>query len=180
MGAEVVVEKDSVTVRPTGTGKATQVEKILQQICFDDGSGMNKWVSGGDTCVICVGDFLMRDEDVYTALKNFFEPESTGDSPAPESVFLDFMDQMQLPKKSDAINLEANSMSLGRGFNFAARYGLGDPNGAEAEGGTGGIPKETSSEPDLQVADPIATNETCAGAPEADRHNNDPTIFNCT
>merc|ERR1719189_2626453 len=39
--AEVIVENDSVSVRPTGVGKASQIEKVVQQICCEsspDGS----------------------------------------------------------------------------------------------------------------------------------------------
>merc|ERR1719499_3065478 len=73
--AEVVVEKDSVTVRPTGAGKAQQLERLLQQLCSEEGAGgHNSWLEG-DTVVVCVGDFLMRDEDIFATVQRFFECE---------------------------------------------------------------------------------------------------------
>merc|ERR1719323_2966041 len=72
--AEVVVEKDCVNVRPTGIGKAQQLERILAMIYGDD-----RPVSflDGDTLVLCIGDFIMRDEDIFVTLQKFFEPEGS-------------------------------------------------------------------------------------------------------
>ena len=59
--AEVVVGNDEVSVRPTGVSKASQLEKILQRICCEEGGAISpKWLS--DTMVICMSDLITKDE----------------------------------------------------------------------------------------------------------------------
>eukprot|EP00928_Gymnodinium_smaydae_P031340 TRINITY_DN23030_c0_g2_i1.p1 TRINITY_DN23030_c0_g2~~TRINITY_DN23030_c0_g2_i1.p1 ORF type:complete len:1038 (+),score=250.03 TRINITY_DN23030_c0_g2_i1:431-3544(+) len=124
--AEVVVEKDSVTVRPTGTGKVVQLEKVLQQICLEDDDEASAW-KDGNTFVVCIGDFMMRDEDIFAAVQRFFEPEAgegVNDSSAAADTDYDWTKEALMDRdghRSEALkNLEANSMSLGSGFDLAA------------------------------------------------------------
>lgn len=78
---EVVVDADSVTVRPTGVGKALQMEKILQSICCEEGTNerLPEW-KGGNVLVVCAGDYLMRDEDIFVTTNNFFVPDGDNQS----------------------------------------------------------------------------------------------------
>jgi len=190
--AEVVVEKDSVTVRPTGTGKAAQLEKLLHQICSEESpEAPNRWLMG-DTLVVCIGDFLMRDEDIFATVKSYFEPEGGGDAyDADEQASLWTEGQPMLPDhreplRGEAMNLEANSMSLGTGFNFAATSRLDDSpfgilKGDCAFEAAPGIPKKTPSEPDLQVgeSDPHADRLLEAEA-QAEAMRGGPALFTCT
>eukprot|EP00929_Paragymnodinium_shiwhaense_P079946 TRINITY_DN41681_c0_g1_i1.p1 TRINITY_DN41681_c0_g1~~TRINITY_DN41681_c0_g1_i1.p1 ORF type:complete len:1240 (-),score=268.53 TRINITY_DN41681_c0_g1_i1:177-3896(-) len=74
--AEVIVGMDSVSVRHTGVGKATLLEKVLQIICCEDGNDKPKpeWLNG-EAFAMCVSDVDMRDEDVFTTVQKFFEKE---------------------------------------------------------------------------------------------------------
>lgn len=116
--AEVIVGKDSVCVRPSGVGKASQLETVLKRICTDDSAdqssegGLNEkehqnpWLSG-DTFVMCISDLLMRDEDVFVTVQKFFEtdrapPKSFTGRPIPDHE----------PSWSEEILLEQNSKSL--------------------------------------------------------------------
>eukprot|EP00930_Biecheleria_cincta_P072204 TRINITY_DN5963_c0_g1_i1.p1 TRINITY_DN5963_c0_g1~~TRINITY_DN5963_c0_g1_i1.p1 ORF type:complete len:1159 (-),score=194.54 TRINITY_DN5963_c0_g1_i1:60-3536(-) len=76
--AEVVVGNDSVSVRPTGVSKASQLEKILNKICCEEGTTApsQKWLSG-DSVVSCVCDLITKDEDVFVTMQKFFESDSS-------------------------------------------------------------------------------------------------------
>lgn len=191
--AEVVVEKDSVTVRPTGTGKAVQLDKLLQQICPEP----NKWL-GRDTLVLCIGDFLMRDEDIFATVQKFFECNGASERKTSSYTCASEVGDLwcegkslmdREPHRSEAMNFEANSMSLGSGFDLAAtRLAQLDP--ADGPFGLraadslleGGPPmlKKTPSEPDLQAAgEHDSQADRHAGCLDADAHDA-PAIFTCT
>merc|ERR1711937_58287 len=69
--AEVVIGSDSVLVRATEVSKATALEAMLTRIDGDDRrfTGDPEDGKGGGTFVICVGDFIKRDEDVFTTVQ---------------------------------------------------------------------------------------------------------------
>merc|ERR1711920_1204876 len=67
--AEVVVGTDSVSVRPTGVSKASGLERVLQQICCDDETRTVSDEWQGNTMVICIGDYIARDEDIFVLLQ---------------------------------------------------------------------------------------------------------------
>jgi len=114
--AEVAVEKDCVSVKPSGCGKAQALDKLLREICGepDPSSG-----SPHDAFVLCLGNFLMRDEDVFITCKTFFEPEAALGKAA--SPFELPMCQDPLTELEEEANLEANSRSLNSGFDFLSR-----------------------------------------------------------
>lgn len=162
--AEVVVEKDSVTVWPTGTGKALQLEKLLHMICTEEGPDTpNPWMQG-DTMVVCVGDFLMRDEDIFATVQRFFQGEGAG-SKSPQPSYCEHH------PAAEAVNLQTNSQTVAAGaYDFSAlrltdfeaefwgpgrtpRQGRTPRGGRSPRSGTPGqnspaIPKKTPSEPD--------------------------------
>lgn len=168
--AEVVVGNDEVSVRPTGVSKASQLEKILQRICCEDGGTMSpKWLS--DVVVICMSDLITKDEDVYLTLQKFFEQDAADKwkvtSPSLDRLRSDdshvsgpmrtgsISDILTSPVDDwegeiEAKHFEANSKSLGTLYRRAARNdddGLG-PFGlhkASAEP----VLKKTPSEPEL-------------------------------
>ncbi|GLT80169.1 hypothetical protein SLA2020_516230 [Shorea laevis] len=69
---EVVQGSQSVEVRPVGFSKAAVIDRILGEIVHSE--GMKEPVD----YVLCIGHFLMKDEDIYT----FFEPELPPEPPA--------------------------------------------------------------------------------------------------
>ncbi|XP_057461661.1 alpha,alpha-trehalose-phosphate synthase [UDP-forming] 1 [Actinidia eriantha] len=66
---EVVQGSRSVEVRAVGVTKGAAIDRILGEIVH------NKSISTPIDCVLCIGHFLGKDEDVYT----FFEPELPSD-----------------------------------------------------------------------------------------------------
>ncbi|XP_052887098.1 alpha,alpha-trehalose-phosphate synthase [UDP-forming] 1-like isoform X2 [Gossypium arboreum] len=67
---DVVQGSRSVEVRPVGVTKGAAIDRILGEIVH------NKSMTTPIDCVLCVGHFLGKDEDVYT----FFEPELPSDA----------------------------------------------------------------------------------------------------
>eukprot|EP00919_Chromeraceae_sp_WS-2016_P074552 GHVR01176445.1.p1 GENE.GHVR01176445.1~~GHVR01176445.1.p1 ORF type:complete len:925 (+),score=282.67 GHVR01176445.1:105-2879(+) len=70
--ADVIVGTQSVEVRASSVSKATVIEKALRELTDFDPF---------DTAVVCIGNFLMRDEDVFTVLHRW----STGSAQEGES-----------------------------------------------------------------------------------------------
>lgn len=192
--AEVVIEQDGVNVKPTGVGKALQLERLLQQICYDDDGekASKRWFSG-NTLVLCVGDFLMRDEDVFVTVQKFFEPEGC-ERPKPVSTpDTDRWDQAMTdqPHWTEDINLEANSMSLGTGYNLLSQlerdeeggpFGLHKSQLESVFADTTPLPKKVPSEPDLQVAT-VEPDSVGDGAPFPGNEDDVPglaQVFTCT
>jgi len=194
--AEVVVEKDCVTVRPTGIGQALQLEKLLHQICVEEAPGLpNKWFKG-DTLVVCLGDFLMRDEDIFATVKNFFEAAPQAASQVEDEEINLWGVPTSIPEydNRELQNLVTNSLSLGTGFNFTAISRLVDddsPMGGkhdDSEGPLGrGLPKKlkkTPSEPGADF-DRVGESDTKSDAvfrcgSEPDITTGAPVIFCCT
>jgi len=189
--AEVVVEKDCVNVRPTGVGKALQLDRLLTMICCDDSSDRPaKWLNG-DTLVLVVGDFLMRDEDIFVTVQRFFEPEgsernkSASPSFGPEA---DRWDGQAIaerePHWTEDVNLEANSMSLGTGFNLLSQLERGDdgPFGLHNSSFGDATPllKKIPSEPDLQVGEPGSPASEAQPFSVGEDTVGPPAIFTCT
>jgi len=195
--AEVVVEKDCVNVKPTGVGKALQLERLLWQICSDEGSDKSSCWLSGDTLVLCVGDFLMRDEDIFVTVQRFFEPPEGSNklgSPSCGSEH-DRWDGHALgdrePHWTEEMNLDTNSMSLGTGFNllsqlerdegggpFGLHKQLDSPFGDNMHGG---LLKKIPSEPDLQVGEPGSPIEYLAvNAAGEEPSSGAPLVLTCT
>jgi len=206
--AEVVLEKDSVNVRPTGVGKAVQLEKLLQQICCEDGTDKPvRWLCG-DALVICAGDFLKRDEDIFSTIHKFFEHDSmpTNDDPEreqPRPVVGSILGEEVNRSNSweghlegerdlpwgislEEKNFEANSMSLGTGLTYNRQLQQ-----LEREEGVFGLSKnkpdsfggdsllkKIPSEPDLQVGEPESPEYWAPNAPRAEACSA-PAVFTC-
>jgi len=197
--AEVAIEKDAVNVKPTGVSKAQQLERLLQQICYEeDGDGekpSKKWLPG-NTLVLCVGDFLMRDEDIFVTVQKFFEPEGS-ERPKPASTpDTDRWDQViteREPHWTEDMNLEANSMSLGTGYTFLSQlerdqrdeeglFGLHKSPLESVFADATALPKKVPSEPDLQGAtepDGLVGDSPPFPSNEDDVHGL-PLVFTCT
>ncbi|CAJ1447257.1 unnamed protein product [Effrenium voratum] len=137
--AEVVVGNDEVSVRPTGVSKASQLEKILQRICCEEGTNSPTLQWQSDVSVTCICDLITKDEDVYLTLQKFFDQDGTKVTPAPMSRMMSGDDvsgrtgSLGTPlsvhepmtddwagldsSRQEVMNLEANSKSLGAFFN---------------------------------------------------------------
>jgi len=154
--AEVAVENDSVTVKPTGAGKASQLEKLLKQLCAEEGSEATsaRWL-GGDTLVACVGDFHA---DIYATLQSFFDCNG---APGGGDAVPDEADQAPL---SDDVGLMlvANSMSLNTGIHR--------------------LLKKTPSESDLKQDRDADSSSRHVGRPDGDAGGGScrPALFTCT
>ncbi|GLT54503.1 hypothetical protein SLA2020_276950 [Shorea laevis] len=70
---DVVRGGRSVEVRAVGVTKGAAIDRILGEIVH------HKGMKSPIDCVLCIGHFLAKDEDVYT----FFEPELPCESPPP-------------------------------------------------------------------------------------------------
>lgn len=92
--AEVSVEHDCVCVRPTGLSNSAQLEKTLQKICCKEGEERPSaaW-RHSRTCVTCIGDFFVRDEDLYTTVQRFFSNGQRKEGPAADKA--DKMEEQQ-------------------------------------------------------------------------------------
>jgi len=192
--AEVVVEKDAVTVRPTGIGKATQLEKILHQICVEDA------LHPKTTFVTCIGDFLMRDEDIFATCRSFFETDRGPDPQDGEDDQFGGMlwsTAIQENEVSQLRHLEVNSLSLGSGFHFNATHRLVDDDspgagdgqldvgGARGHGhghGHGRLLKKTPSEPGADERGTTGNHSEPDGWHQQDHAERaaPPAIFTCT
>lgn len=186
--AEVVVGNDEVSVRPTGVSKASQLEKILQKICCEEGAVTPQRLWLRDALILCISDLITKDEDVYVTLQKFFEQEATRVlSPAPQervrSGELDGRDYgeeswlggLGLDARAEA-NLEANSKSLGMLYSRRVNSALA----LDGDSGPFGLHKASStldsmrvlqkmpSEPELTVSAPSQ------GAAEAGEAGNAP------
>lgn len=191
--AEVVVDKDSVTVRPSGVGKALQLERLLHQICAKDGLGEPSMWLRGDSMVLCVGDFLMRDEDIYAKIKDFFE---VGLSPGPlqnEEDELNLRGNPSTIPEQDGREerlLAVNSLSLGSGYHFNSTSKLmEDDSPMRSTGSDGeadrsrrrvGSKRRTPSEPgaDDRGGERLNSHETSGFA--EDRVPGPPSLYTCT
>jgi trehalose 6-phosphate synthase/phosphatase len=100
--AEVAVEKDCVSVKPSGASKAQALDKLLREIWGEPDLNIG---TPHDAFVLCLGDFLMRDEDVFVNCKNFFEPEAA-------------LSKDPLTELEEEVNLEVNSRSLNSGYDL--------------------------------------------------------------
>jgi len=185
--AEVYVEKESVTVRPAGVGKASTLEKVLHQICMDgDDQASGKWRKG-DTLVVCVGDFSMRDEDIFVTLQKFFEPED-GDRDSTSHV--EHWDGQGLPEREphglEELNLESNSKTIGCAYNRLSTLELDEgpfafhKSPSDMVFGEGPMMKKVPSEPDLQVGDSNFNQWQAGGAEEQQVSGGAPSLFLCT
>jgi len=195
--AEVVVEKDCVNVKPTGTGKALQLDRLLQQICCEDDSDKpTKWMSAS-TLVMCVGDFSMRDEDVFVTVQKFFEPEGSERHKPASTPDTDRWDGTAMaerePHWTEDVNLEANSMSLGTGYNLKMQherdedgpFGLHKSQLELAFGEATPLPEKVPSEPEMHVGeDLLRTDSPIGDAPpfpaDEDFDSGVPQVFTCT
>jgi len=175
--AEVVVGNDSVSVRPTGVGKALQLERVLQQICSEGGeSSLPKWLNS-ETFVMCISDLMYRDEDVFTTVQKFFDQENSekvsvqASAIERERAVRNLSGDLDMPlHKQDDLYLEANSKSLGNVYgrlqmvshpvldaelDFKLHSHQADgPFGlhkSETSFSEAGARKKTPSEPDLQA-----------------------------
>merc|ERR1711974_20383 len=114
-------EKDCVSVKPSGCGKAQALDKLLREIWGEPDLNSG---SPHDAFVLCLGDFLMRDEDVFVNCKNFFEPEtalSKAGSPMERPICQDPLTELE-----EEVNLEANSRSLNSGYDFLSHQNCED------------------------------------------------------
>ena len=180
--AEVVVGNDEVSVRPTGVSKASQLEKIVQRICCEDGGTTSpKWLS--DAVVLCMSDLITKDEDVYLTLQKFFE-QDTAEMRKVTSPSLDRLrsddSHSSMPMRTsylsnpvtsplgdtlddwvdEAKNFEANSKSLGTLYRRTAARNDDDTgvfglHKASIEP----VLKKTPSEPELTTTAPEASNQ---------------------
>lgn len=162
--AEVVVGIDCVSVRPTGISKALSLEKVLQHICCEDSS--DKPADSGDTFVICVADLSMRDEDVFTTVKNFFGVpaddkqykfhrsdenfsshswDNKSRTRAGTGATWDARGTEREPTRDEASNLAINSKSLG---DFMSRY-KAPRNNEEVDDPPFGLARNTDELPGL-------------------------------
>ncbi|GLU22779.1 hypothetical protein SLE2022_388280 [Rubroshorea leprosula] len=71
---EVVLGSQSVEVRPVGFPKGAVIDRILGDIIH--GKCMKESVD----CLLCIGHFLVKDEDIYT----FFESGLSAEAPIPD------------------------------------------------------------------------------------------------
>mmetsp|Transcript_99840 Transcript_99840/g.192821 ORF Transcript_99840/g.192821 Transcript_99840/m.192821 type:complete len:1008 (+) Transcript_99840:74-3097(+) len=120
--AEVAVEKDCVSVKPSGCGKAQTLDKLLREIW---GEPETNGSSPQDAFVLCLGDFLMRDEDVFVNCKNFFEPEPAL-SKAASPVEPKACQEDSLLNLEEEVNFEVNSRSLNSGYDFLSNQNRED------------------------------------------------------
>eukprot|EP00929_Paragymnodinium_shiwhaense_P095795 TRINITY_DN57080_c0_g1_i1.p1 TRINITY_DN57080_c0_g1~~TRINITY_DN57080_c0_g1_i1.p1 ORF type:complete len:1079 (+),score=248.44 TRINITY_DN57080_c0_g1_i1:126-3362(+) len=198
--AEVSVDSDCVCVRPTGLSNASQLEKTLQKICYKDGreTPSQHWAKSR-TCVMCIGDFFSRDEDLYTTLQRFFlkRPEGT-----PSRVPEDKHEPSDHSKDTfflDSYDGPVHSSQASRGRDHGGRLqrsqsddeGFGHEDDDDRQGGGGlmeqshshGFYKRRPSLPDRGGPDVIEAPKRAisgSGGAEEDESNNEPAMFLCT
>uniref|UniRef100_A0A7S1WSD0 Alpha,alpha-trehalose-phosphate synthase (UDP-forming) n=1 Tax=Alexandrium catenella TaxID=2925 RepID=A0A7S1WSD0_ALECA len=188
--AEVVIEKDCVNVKPTGVGKALQLERLLQQICCgDDGEKASKRWFSGNALVLCVGDFLMRDEDLFVTVQKFFEPEGTDRHKPASTPDTDRWDQGMGDREArmEELNLELNSMSLGKGYDKLSQLERDEEGNMSLHKSMlevffSEVPKKIPSESDLPVAavEPEHGGDATAAPINEDDFTGLPQVFTCT
>lgn len=148
--AEVVVDKDSVTVRPSGVSKALMLEKLLNQICIDNGDENSgaKFIDSNVLAVV-VGDFHMRDEDIFVTVQKFFEStdKSTAISEERKTAW-ESEDEGKADAAKHMEHMDLNSKTLDP-TKFS--YRKSDSDGRFLD--WSGAPKKTPSEPDYQAED---------------------------
>jgi len=79
-GADVVVGTQSVEVRHGEVSKASALDKILATIIPSESS-----VLPSERLFLCIGNFLMRDEDVFTTIHKYASGLETPASEGPKS-----------------------------------------------------------------------------------------------
>lgn len=70
--AEVVAGTNSVIVRPTEVSKSSQLESVLRRITEAKEAGETSDEERKNYFVCCIGDFIKRDEDVFTTVQKVF------------------------------------------------------------------------------------------------------------
>jgi len=182
--AEVIVGNDSVSVRPTGAGKALQLEKVLQMICCKSQDGSTggssmpiapEWLSG-DAMVLCITDLIPRDEDVFVTVQKFFEcegnasPEQNGDS-ANEATAWDRPDwdgivhSQSVPSPEAWARFRAEEINRGEEMHMATNSkSLGDVynrlsmvshSGLESDDGPFGLHRLGQHDPSWRLSEPL-------------------------
>mmetsp|Transcript_55895 Transcript_55895/g.120932 ORF Transcript_55895/g.120932 Transcript_55895/m.120932 type:complete len:1035 (-) Transcript_55895:3-3107(-) len=191
--AEINVEQESVVVRASGVSLALQLERMLHELCCEEGSDRPMSWMHGEAFVLCIGDFTLRNEDVFVTTQKFFDPE-TWERKVPKSPNLaspSFGSPNLGPQLKDLLEVES-ILSTKPAFHRSDTEKFARQE--SAEDGLGSLKKNASaptgmllkipSEPDIVTlergisASSRRSEVRSAGA--SPRHLRSPDIFNCT